>query len=285
MSRSSNFTVPDESKLAVPDESKLVGVTNYKQWAEMMVIQLKQFYCDLDMVLAGRFDEIPDVVLLEPRDKARIFSLYNTIIGNLMRIALPSNLVHHYVSEKQLYGLNIWTRLFEDYGQMTAQEEADMLLELLIELFTLNVSLTEKMKVLETANSDVLPLTEAKRIWCFYAVCDAALREKLLQVYKDDPSRFTWLTVKKQLGTVIAKASSAIEPAVAGAVLALLKVPPRKIMIQSKLVCFKCGGIGHKSNVCPSVSDADYRKPRHTTGRGSSGLDDEFRTQNRPSVA
>ena len=80
---------------------------------------------------------------------------------------------------------------------------------------------------------------------------------------------FTWLTVKKQLGTVIAKASSAIEPAVAGAVLALLKVPPRKIMIQSKLVCFKCGGIGHKSNVCPSVNDADYRKPRHTTGRGS----------------
>ena len=258
MSRSLNFTVPEESKL--------VGVTNYKQWAEMMLIQLKQFYCDLDMVLAGRFDEISDVVDLDSRNKARIFSLYNTIIGNLMRIALPSNLVHHYVSEKQLYGLDIWNRLYEDYGHMTAQEEADMLLELLLELFTLNLSLTEKMKILETANSDVLPFTEAKRIWCFYAVCDTALREKLLQVYKDDPSRFNWMTVKKQLGTVIAKASSAIEPAVAGAALALLKVPPRKIMIQSKMVCFKCGGIGHKSSVCPSVNDVDYRKPRRTIG-------------------
>lgn len=247
MSRSSNFTVPDESKL--------VGVTNYKQWAVMMVSQLKQFYCDLEMVLDGRFEEIPEVGELSPRDQARIFSVYNTIIGNLMRNALPSNLVHHYVFEKQLYGLDIWNCLRDDYGQMTAQEEADMLLELLVSLFTLNLSLTEKMKLLETANSDVLPFGEAKRIWCFYAVCDTVLREKLLQVFKDEPSRFTWLTVKKQLGTAIAKASSAIEPPVAGAALALLTRSPHKIMIQSKIICFKCGGKGHKSNVLKYLVD------------------------------
>ena len=80
MSRSSNFIVPDESKL--------VGVTNYKQWAVMMIAQLKQFYCDLEMVLDGRFEEIPEVGVLTSRDQARIFSVYNTIIGNLMRNAL-----------------------------------------------------------------------------------------------------------------------------------------------------------------------------------------------------
>ena len=143
--------------------------------------------------------------------------------------------------------------LKKDYGHITAREEADMLLELLNELFTLNASLTEKMKILETASPDVLPFTETKRIWCFYAVCDTPLREKLLMIYKDDPSRFTWLTVRRQLGTAIAKANSPLEPAAAGAAPGLLKVPPRKIMIQSKLVCFKCGGVGHKSNVCPSV--------------------------------
>lgn len=243
INRSSYFTFPEESKL--------VGIANYKKWAEMMVIQLKQFYCDLDMVLEGRFDEIPDVGYLEPSDKARIFSLYNTIIGNLMRNALTSNL-HRYVSQKQPKGLDIWNCLFDDYGHLTAQEEADMLLELFIDLFTLNISLTDKMKMLETTNSDVLPFTEAKRIWCFYAVCDTALREKLLQVYKDDPTRFNWLTVKKQLGTVITKASSALEPAGTGA------ASQGKIMIQSKLVCYKCGGIGHKANMCPSVNDVDY---------------------------
>ena len=31
-------------------------------------------------------------------------------------------------------------------------------------------------------------------------------------------------------------------------------------MINSKLVCFKCGGVGHKSNVRPSVDYVDYRK-------------------------
>lgn len=107
---------------------------------------------------------------------------------------------------------------------MTAQE-VDMFLELLIELFTLNISLTDKMKILETANSDILPFTETKRVWCFYAVCNTTLREKLLQVYKDDLSRYSWLTVKKQLGTAIAKANSTLEPAGAGAVFALLKVP------------------------------------------------------------
>ena len=151
-----------------------------------------------------------------------------------------------------------------------------MLLKLLLKLFTLNDSLIEKMEFLESSSYDVFPLTEQKRIWCFYSICDERLREKLLQLYKLSPEQFTWLNVRNDMGDLIAASTPAIEPTVAGAVFALLKSPQRRIMIKSKLVCFKCGGIGHKSNVCPSVDDVDYRKlkppPSHITA------DDEYQS-------
>lgn len=65
MSRSSNFTVPEESKL--------VGVAYYKQWANRVIIQLMNFYWHLNMVLEGWFHKILDITGLVPRHQAKIF--------------------------------------------------------------------------------------------------------------------------------------------------------------------------------------------------------------------
>ena len=241
----------------------------------MILNQLYEFNCDLDMFLNNRFKEIADIIGLEPRVEAKILSQYHGIVGALMRNTLPDNLIHKHVSEKNLYGLAIWNRLYDDFGKMTAKQEADMLLKLLLKLFTLNDSLIEKMEFLESSSYDVFPLTEQKRIWCFYSICDEKLREKLLQLYKLSPEQFTWLNVKNDMGDLIAASKPAIEPTVAEAVFTLLKSLQRRIMIKSKLVCFKCGGVGHKSNVCPSVDDVDYRKlkpPSHITA------DDEYQS-------
>ena len=118
----------------------------------MILNQLYEFNCDLDMFLNNRFKEIPDIIGLEPRVEAKILSQYHGIVGALMRNALPENLIHKYVSEKNLYGLAIWNRLYDDFGKMTAKQEADMLLKLLLKLFTLNDSLIEKMEFLESSS-------------------------------------------------------------------------------------------------------------------------------------
>lgn len=60
---------------------------------------------------------------------------------------------------RKLSGHAIWNHLYEDFGKMTAKQKADMLLRLLLKLFTLNDSLTEKMELLESGSHDVFPLT------------------------------------------------------------------------------------------------------------------------------
>ena len=40
---------------------------------------------------------------------------------------------------------------------------------------------------------------------------------------------------------------------------------PRPISIKSSVTCFKCGGIGHKLNVCPSKDENDDGKNKSSS--------------------
>lgn len=77
----------------------------------MILNELHDFNCDIDMFLNNRIKEIPNIIGLEPRVEAKILSQYRGVVGALMRNTLPDNLAHKYVSEKNLYGLATWNRL------------------------------------------------------------------------------------------------------------------------------------------------------------------------------
>lgn len=60
----------------------------------MILNQLYEFNCDLDMFVNNRFKEIPDVVVFEFRVEDKVLSQYHGIVWALMRKTLPDTIIH-----------------------------------------------------------------------------------------------------------------------------------------------------------------------------------------------
>ena len=240
----------------VTEQDKLRGIDNYKLWAAMVKSRLLDLDCHLDLYLSNV--DIPGVSEFTDTERNVIRLKFDLILDKLLKKCITSAVYATYCTKRGLRGLNLWHALFRDFGTISVKQHLELHSTLTRQLFDSTVSLAAKIQLLEDADLDLLPLDEGQRILFFHScVNNSTVKNVIIRLDEYVPSRLNWLALKDGISEILHETSSPVSDESSMA-LVVLQRNPRRIMIKSKLTCFKCGGIGHKLNVCPSRSDDEY---------------------------
>lgn len=275
------IALDDVDSSTVPDPLKLHDKRNYKDWARLTMKSVLHLNCFLEMYLNNQFREIPGVSNLDSAEQERVRMDYEKLTSSLVRIYIDEPLFQVYVVHKGLRGLELWDALYNDLGHFSFAQQLHFHSELHTMLHDPKTTMLEKLALIQYADPDILPVSDEYKFVMFATVCgNSAVKDILVRLHHES-DKVTWKALKEKILDISDKeAVSDTYEAVSGK-------PPPRILIRSNVNCSKCGGVGHKSDVCVSMDDEERIKLEPVSGKVNIAPDsfpkDEFYLDSRVS--
>lgn len=186
---------------------KLRGVDNYKIWARFVLKKMKGMNCFLEMYLNNQFMEIPGVCDLNENEQNLIKLNYDDLTSQVLPKSLNDALYETYCVDRGLKGVKLWNALYSDFGHFSFEQILDRQSKLDKQLHDPAVSMLEKIKLLEFADPEILPLSNEQRIMVFATVCgNRTAKTRLIRLYEKSPENLNWKALKDEISDVFDEA-------------------------------------------------------------------------------
>lgn len=210
-------------------------------------------------------------MLLDEVSKSFFRSKYDDLVDVILEKYLPAEILENYIGEESLEGLSLWHALLRDFGLISFKQTLEMQLLLFSQLKDPSVTLSEKLHLLQHTDQEILPIPTPYRIGLLYSFTEnSTVKAALLHMHERievlEGGSLTWASLKDQISELL---NAARLPAsdLSNVALTVQRRIPRPITIKSSVTCYKCGGLGHKLNVCPSKDDDDEGKSKSSSSK------------------
>lgn len=261
------IALDDVGSSTIPDSLKLHDKRNYKDWARFTMTNVLHLNCFLERYLNNQFRKIPGVSNLDPAEQEHVRMDYERLTSSLMRNYIDNYLFQAYIVRKGLKGLELWNTLYNDFGHFSFTQQLHFHSELYAKLYDPKTAMLEKLSLIQYAGPDILPVSDEYKFVMFATVCGNSTVKDILIRLHHESENMTWKALEEKILDISDKeAVSDTYEAVSGK-------PPPRILIRSNVNCSKCGGVGHKSDVCVSMDDEERIKLEPVSGKATIASD------------